>query len=198
MVLSILKKTLFAEEEFIIDQAPEPVHLEERPSDGSAAPSEAAGEGAKPQDLFSQMDALLVEQVRLAEKARHLEMKGAGNDEFGRFAKQLLPFLDNFSHVLDLARERPPSEELNAWLKSVESLYSRITSLLEQYDLRFVNSIGKVVNLDIHEVIDYRFTDQFPHNTVIKEVAKGVVFRGHLLRDAKVVVACNPNEDGAK
>lgn len=146
---------------------------------------------------MSQMEALLLEQVRLAEKARLLEMKGAGNDEFGRFVKQLLPFLDNFAHLLDMARERPPSEEVNNWLKSVEALYFRITSLLETFDLRFVNSIGKEVNLDIHEVIDYRFTDQFPHNTVIKEHSKGVVFRGHLLRDAKVVVACNPKGEGA-
>ena len=206
MVFSIVKKALFPEE-FTIDQAPEPVFLNVEPEadaagqDDPGAPGrqalEAIFSGGKGQDLLSQMEALLLEQVRLAERARQLEMKGAGSDEFGRYVKQVLPFLDNFAHLLDMARERPPSEEVNNWLKSVEALYFRITNLFESYDLRFVNSIGKVVNLDIHEVIDYRFTDQFPHNTVIKEVQKGVVFRGHLIRDAKVVVACNPNGDNA-
>jgi molecular chaperone GrpE (heat shock protein) len=50
---------------------------------------------------------------------------------------------------------------------------------------------GKLVNFDIHDVVEYRRTNQYPHNTVIKELQKGVVFRDRLLREAKVVVACN-------
>jgi molecular chaperone GrpE len=152
----------------------------------------------KGQDLLSQMAALLVEQVRLTERARQLETSKAGDDEFGRFIRQALPFLDNFSRLLDMAREYPPSEELNNWLKSVEALYYRIINLLESYGLRFINSIGKVVNLDLHEVVDYRLTDQYPHDTIMKEMQKGVVFRGRLLRDAKVVVACNESDRQAK
>lgn len=207
VVLSLVKKSWFPEE-FTIDQQPEPVYMREEHPAGEPSESENSEDaprlsleqifqGRMGQDLLSQMTALLLEQVRLMERARQLELKGAGNDEFGRFVKQVLPFLDNFAHMLDMARERPPSEEVNAWLKSVEALYFRIVNLLESYDLRFINSLGKVVNLDIHEVIDYRFSDQFPHNTVMKEVQKGVVFRGHLIRDAKVVVACNPNGGNA-
>ena len=144
------------------------------------------------------MSALLIEQVRLTERARQLEMSKAGDDEFGRFVRQALPFLDNFARLLDMAREYPPTEELNNWLKSVEALYYRIINLLESYGLRFINSIGKVVNLDLHEVVDYRTTDQYPHDTIMKEMQKGVVFRGRLLRDAKVVVACNEPERPAK
>ena len=201
MVLSFVKNMF--PEEFTIDQSPEPVYApleqdSEKANDTADERQERFSfeemfRGNTSQDLLSQMSALLMEQVRLAERARQLEMKGAGNDEFGRFTKQVLPFLDNFSRLLEMAREYPPSEEITNWLKSVEELYFRIINLLESYDLRFINSLGKVVNLDIHEVIDYRFTDQFPHNTVIKDVQKGVVFRGHLIRDAKVVVACNNN-----
>lgn len=111
--------------------------------------------------------------------------------------RQVLPFLDNYAHLLDLAREHPPSEEITNWLRSVEALYFRIVNLLESYGLRFINSIGKVVDLDYHEVIDYRPTLQHPHNTIIKELQKGVVFRGRLLRDAKVVVACNTSDPDA-
>jgi molecular chaperone GrpE len=209
VVISLVKKALFPEE-FTIDQQPEPVFVPVEPEAGEAAGGEeekrpaseavldALFHSGRAQDLLSQMEALLLEQERLAEKARLLEMKGAGNDEFGKFAKQVLPFMDNFAHLLDMAREHPPSEEINNWLKSIEALYFRMASLLESYDLRFINSFGKVVDLDMHEVIDYRFTDQFPHNTVIKELQKGVVFRGRLIRDAKVVVACNPNSESSR
>lgn len=196
MVFALLKRSLFPQE-FVIDEKPVPVFTPD-PAEQQAAedrsalnPLEELYGGFKGQDLLSQMAFLLLEQVRLAEKARQLENSRAGDDEFGRFVRQILPFLDNFSRLLDMVREHPPSEEVNNWLKSVEALYYRIVNLLESYGLRFINSIGKVVDLNYHEVVDYRTTNQYPHNTIMKEMQKGVVFRGRLIRDAKVVVACN-------
>lgn len=142
-------------------------------------------------DLLTQLADIMLEQVKLADKARRLEARGAGDDEFGRFVRQALPFLDNFARLLDMAREYPASEELNNWLKSVEALYFRLVNLLESFGLVFINSIGKPVDLDFHEVVEYRNTREHSHNTVIRELQKGIVFRGRLIRDAKVVVACN-------
>ncbi|HPK04006.1 MAG TPA: nucleotide exchange factor GrpE [Candidatus Sumerlaeota bacterium] len=143
-------------------------------------------------DLLTQMTELLAEQARLELKTRQLEMNaGAGDDEFGRFVRQLLPFVDNYSHLLDMAREQSHDPELDAWLRNIEALYFRIIRLLEDFGLRFISSVGKQVDLDYQEVVEYRRTDEYPHNTVIRELQKGAVFRGKLLRDAKVVVACN-------
>ena len=195
-------------EQFVIDEQPLPVCRPEHPSPdqppvpGALLPVEAIFEEgippangsaapASPDDLLTQVMRVLSEQQELAAKASRLEKAGSGSDEFGRFVRNLLPFMDNFAHLLDLARENPPSDELTGWLSSVEALYFRATNLLESYGLRFINSAGKVVNLDIHDVVEYRQTDQYPHNTVIKELQKGVVFRDRLIREAKVVVACN-------
>jgi molecular chaperone GrpE len=194
--LAFLKRTLFPEE-FVIDEAPvsvyqpDPAEAQKIREGSIANPLEEIFGGGKGQDLLSQMERLLVEQIRLAEKARQLEKNKFNDDEFGSFVRQIMPFLDNFSHLLELAREYPPTEELNNWLKSVEALYYRIVNLLESFGLRFINSMGKVVDLNYHEVVDYRMTNQYPHNTIMKELQKGVVFRGRLLRDAKVVVAHN-------
>lgn len=184
--------------EFVIDEQPLEVF---RPGDDAAievaedkiedsAPLEIMS-ATQAQDMLTQVMQILVDQDELARKARYLETRQGGNDEFGRFVRNLLPFLDNFAHLLDLARQHPPSEEMTNWLKGVEALYFRIVSLMESYDLRFINSAGKLVNFDIHDVVEYRRTDQYPHNTIIKELQKGVVFRDRLLREAKVVVACN-------
>lgn len=185
--------------EFVVDEQPLEVY---RPDEAAVAvmdkPDEVATVEDQPaasvdgaQDLLTQVMRILVDQDNLARKARFLESRQGGGDEFGQFVRGLLPFMDNFSHLLDLARESPPSEELTNWLRGVEALYFRIVSLMETYDLRFINSTGKLVNFDIHDVVEYRRTDQYPHNTVIKELQKGVVFRDRLLREAKVVVACN-------
>lgn len=179
--------------EFVIDEKPEAVFesktAESRATQSSPGQPKAAGEEA---GLLRQMTDLLCEQERLQQLATHLERKGGGNDdEFYRFVKQALPFLDNFERLLELARENPPSEELTNWLKSVETLYYRITRVLEQFGLRFINSVGKEVDFEFQDVVEYRPTREFAHNTVIKEIQKGVVFRGRLIRDARVVVACN-------
>jgi len=200
----MLKEALFPEE-FVIDEGPVEVYVPEE----RAPEAEGAAEGgvsfdlifgrAKGQDLLAQMTDLMLEQVRLVEKARQLELTKETDDEFARFVRQALPFLDNFAHLLDMARENPPSAEVNTWLRGVEALYYRIVKLFDDYGLRFINSIGKVVDLDYHEVVDYRPSSQFSHNTIIKEMQKGVVFRGRLFRDAKVVVACNhPKDHGLK
>lgn len=142
-------------------------------------------------DLKTQIENLLLEQVRLTEKAKHLESRRVGDDEFGRFVKQALPFLDNFHRLLELARENPPSEEVDSWLRNVEALYFRLVNLLETYGFVFINSVGKKIDLDYHEVIEYRASPDHAPDTVIRELQKGVVFRGRLLRDAKVIVAAN-------
>jgi molecular chaperone GrpE (heat shock protein) len=145
----------------------------------------------KGNDLISEMATLMIQQHELIQKAKLMELNRSGDDEFGRFVRQLLPFLDNFNHVLDKAREHEGSDEIQNWLKSVEALYYRITSLLDSFELRFVSALGKPVNLDFQEVIEYRTTDQYKNDAVIHEIQRAAVFRGRLLREAKVVVAYN-------
>jgi molecular chaperone GrpE len=199
MPVTWLKRTFFPEL-FVIDERPEEVYVPvlresvvEAAAEGTGAGSVEGenGQGAG-DDLFAEISRLLLEQVRLEQKAKHLESGQRGDDEFARFIRQALPFLDNFWRLLEMAREHPPSDELKNWLGNVESLYFRIVRLLESYGLVFMNAVGKEVNLDYHEVIEYRPSKEHPHNQVIKEMEKGVVFRSRLLRDAKVVVAFNP------
>ena len=54
-----------------------------------------------------------------------------------------------------------------------------------------MDTIGKPVDLDRHEVVEYRRSDEYTHNTVITERQKGYVFRNKIIRDAKVVVSHN-------
>ncbi len=187
-------KNYWYPEEFVVDErtvsvfTAAPEIAETRPETGTI--NDLMGRAAT-NDLLTQVSALLQEQVRLAEKAHVLAQSKSGDGDFIRFVRSILPFMDNFAHMLDLARENPPSPEMDNWLKSVESLYFRMVKILESNDVRFINSIGQRVNLDIHEVIEYRPSSVHPHDTVMKEVAKGVVYKDRLIRDAKVVVACN-------
>lgn len=162
--------------EFVIDERPEPIHLSRE-------------QGTE--DLLGLIGGVMLENERLQDLNTKLQERTAQPVETEKLFKGLLPTLDSFDRVLALARSYPPSAEIDNWLKSVESIYFRLLSMLENYGLYQLKAAGKKVDLDAHEVVEYRKSDEHPNDVVISERQKGYVFRGKLLRDAKVVVAYN-------
>jgi len=177
---------LFYGEEFVVDEPKEEIYVSTYPEAGSA----------NGDDLISLLTRRIKEHEKMMELAYELQERTEEN-EMPRFIRSLLPSLDGFERILNFAREYPKSEEIDNWLKSVESLYFRQIRLLRNFGLKAVETVGKPVDLNYHEVVDYRPTKDYPHNEVIQEMQKGYLYRGKVLRDAKVVVACNePNMKG--
>ena len=167
--------------EFAIDARPVPIHF--------------AGE-EQDRGLLASISVLMRENERLADVAEELRNRSESPQELERFMKSLLPTLDSFDRVLSLARSYPKSEEIDNWLKSVESINYRLLTMLEGYGLIQLKTVGTPVNLDLHEVVEYRPSEDHPNDVVISERQKGYVLRGKLLRDAKVVVAYNERLKG--
>ena len=162
--------------EFVVDEKPVPVHFLRREHE---------------EDLGEGLGVLMLENERLQDLADELSKRSGQPQDLEKFIRTLLPTLDSFDRVLSLAREYPKSDEIDNWLKSVESISFRLLSMLEGYGLYQLKTVGAKVNLDLHEVVEYRPSVDHPNDTVISERQKGYVFRGKLLRDAKVVVAYN-------
>ncbi|MGB9690864.1 MAG: nucleotide exchange factor GrpE [Candidatus Sumerlaeaceae bacterium] len=163
--------------EFVIDE--KPVNLQ--------MPDEVVSE----KDLLSSVAETMKRLADLEfEKEELLRCQGKP-EELEKFIRQLLPTLDAFDRVLAMARAYPKNDEIDNWLKAVESIYYRLLRLLESYGLQQLNTVGKKVDLNIHDVVEYRPSTEHPHDTVISERQKAYMFRGKLLRDAKVVVAYN-------
>ena len=142
-------------------------------------------------DLLTELSSIMAEKGRLAQLAAEITPAAQTDDEFGRFVRQAIQFLDGLDRIIELGRKEEQSEEFQGWFSSVEAVYERIATLFEQHDLRALHCMGQEVDFSLHDVIEYRRTRDHPHNTVIEEIRKGYVFRGRILRDAKVVVACN-------
>jgi molecular chaperone GrpE len=143
------------------------------------------------EDLTDLVSGVLLDNERLRDLTEELKSRKSGGDEMEKVIRAILPTLDSFERILSLARGFAKSDEVDNWLKSVETIYYRMLATLENYDLKQLNCVGQKVNLDIHEVVEYRPSLEFPNDTVISERQKGYVFRGKLLRDAKVVVVFN-------
>ncbi len=148
--------------------------------------------GTEQEDLITLISKVMVENERLQDIRTELESKVESPEEMENFMKKMLPILDGFERILDLAHEYPPSKELDNWFKSMETVYFRFLTLLEKYGLKALDTIGKPVNLNCHDVVEYRATLNYQPDIVISERQKGYYFNNKLIRDAKVVVAYNP------
>ncbi len=171
------------EREFVIDEKPVPV-------------LEPNADLAPEIDLVTALSQTMKKLDLLELEKEELIKRQSRPEELERFMKALLPTLDGFDRLLSMARAtKVENEEVNNWLKAIESIYFRLLRLLENFGLYQLQSVGKKVDLNVHEVVEYRPSDEHPHDTVISERQKGYVFRGKLLRDAKVVVAYKERSD---
>ena len=147
-------------------------------------------------DLVQSISSVMLDNERLADMAEELRSLSSSPEEMEKFMKSLLPTLDSFDRILSLARGYEKSEEIDNWLKSIESIHYRLLVMLEGYGLYQLKTTGTLVDLDMHEVVEYRASEGHPNDVVISERQKGYVFRNKLLRDAKVVVAYNERLKG--
>ena len=171
----------FGDMDFAVDEQPVPL---------AAQPASATVE-AEAIDLVGQLSALMAGNEQLAVTAKLLERSRGGTDEMESLMRRVLPVLDGFERILALGRELPEDAATNNWLQSIEGLYFRLKSLLEKTGLFGIEAVGQPVNLDLHEVVEYRYSPDHEPDTVVSVRQRGYVFCGRLLRDAQVVVARN-------
>ena len=143
-------------------------------------------------DLISLISRVMIENERLQDIRSQLDPSSDDTVFVENFMRRMITLLDGFERILNLARRYPPSEELDNWLKSIETIYFRLLNILQKYGLKSIDTIGKEVNLNCHDVVEYRTTTDYPADTVISERQKGYTWNDKLIRDAKVVVAHNP------
>ncbi len=154
------------------------------------------GEERGATDLLQAVATILAEHDQLISRTRELESQTGDPEETLRMVKNLVPVLDGIERVLAFARQSRPSEELTNWLRSVEVVYYRLLNTLERVGLETVATLGKPVDLNCQEVVEYMPSKEHGHDHVVSERQKGYRFRGKLIRDAKVVVAYNPKGTG--
>ncbi len=194
--LTFLKKntdelrSLLFEPDFIVDEKPIQIKQDQHKLD-TVSMTILAEQGEENTDILSIFGNLVRRQVRALERAQAAEAEKDRSGEVEKMIKAILPFLDSFDRVLEAARAAEQTEQMTNWLKSVESLYFRFLKILERFGLVPLTSIGRTVDLNLHDVVEYRPTVDHPGDTVIAERQKGYVYHGRLLREAQVVVAQN-------
>jgi len=101
--------------------------------------------------------------------------------------------IEVFLPCLDIFKEAKKSITDESVLKGVEMVENKIIDSLSSLGVKKVESIGKVYDPKIHNVIAVVKNEQLENDIIIDEYQSGYEFNGKIIRDAKVIV--NKKED---
>lgn len=94
----------------------------------------------------------------------------------------LLPIIDNF----ELALKNVP--EQSDFAKGIELIYSQLFTLLEGRGVEVINTEKATFDPYYHEAL-LKVESDLPANTILEEFQKGYLFKGQVLRHAKVKIS---------
>jgi molecular chaperone GrpE len=99
----------------------------------------------------------------------------------------LLSIADDFDRALNEAR-KSGSDQLKVWIEGFELTKKSLDKLLAKYDVQEVKETVKF-NPELHEAVMHVESPDHKSGDVVTVLQKGYVFKGHVLRPAKVSVA---------
>jgi len=162
------------------------------PIDASALPVYEFSHQSADYDVMQSLGLLMFDNNKLSDLNTQLMNPKTSVNEMKGILKSFLPSLDSFDRILKAAEQSPTQDELlQNWIISIQTIHTKLLQTLQKVGLEPIDSIGKPIDLNCHEVVEYRKTQDYPHNTVIDEVSRGYLFKGETLREAQVIVACN-------
>ena len=103
------------------------------------------------------------------------------------FAKALLPVVDNLDRAIESSSNDKQTD--NSVVEGVSMTLKEIMRVLEQFSLKPFESLGETFDPGFHQAMYQEETEEYPDNTIIKELQKGYMIHDRLLRPAMVVVS---------
>ena len=106
-------------------------------------------------------------------------------EEKGILIIKILEVLDNFERAIESTQDY----ENNPILDGILSIYAQLVSILKEYGVQRIDSLGKGFDPKIHEAVGVLKTEDNKQNVVIDELQSGYTIGEKLLRPSKVQVA---------
>ena len=103
-----------------------------------------------------------------------------------RVITQLLPIVDDFDRAL--AQQKVQPSDAKAWGEGFELIHKSLQKMLESFDVKEI-SADLPFDPELHEALVSVEDSGRPSGEVVEILQKGYLFRGKVLRPAKVSVA---------
>ena len=113
-------------------------------------------------------------------------------EEFRKYSnevliKQLLTVVDNLERAIESAKNNDIA--VNSIAEGVEMTHKEILTILEKFNTKPIECIETPFDPEFHQAVSQEESDEFPDNTVIRELMKGYMLHDRLIRPSMVVVS---------
>jgi molecular chaperone GrpE len=113
-------------------------------------------------------------------------------EEFRKFAnesiiKDLLSVVDNLERAIESSCNHEGSDD--CLTEGVNLTLKEILRILEKFGVKPIESLGKTFDPTFHQAFSQEETEDYPDNTVFRELQKGYMIHDRLLRPSMVVVS---------
>jgi len=117
----------------------------------------------------------------------------------GAILRELLPVVDGFDRALQSFEANPDGQaspghagSAAQYREGMELLYRLVLDALAQAGATPIETEGREFDPNLHEALSREMTAEVEDGTVVRELRRGYMFKGKLLRPAQVVVAVHP------
>lgn len=102
---------------------------------------------------------------------------------------ELLPVLDDFDRMMKTWNDKHDAESLG---KGVNLVYEKFRNVLKEQGLKYIEAEGKPFDVNLHEAIMQKESEDLNPDTVTDEIEKGYYLKDKVIRHSKVVVSKKP------
>ena len=146
-------------------------------------------DGKKEAAVSESVDAILEKErqksLRLLADYQNLE-KQIIDRVNSRGDKIILDFLTVYE---DFIRTKDAYEKEGGNVDNLNGIIKNMESILGNYDVKPIETEGKKFDPKLHEVIQELEDDNHEEGTIVKEIAKGYIVRGEVMKYSKVCVS---------
>jgi len=107
--------------------------------------------------------------------------------------KEMLTIVDNLSLAIQASNEH--SNDPNSIVEGIDMTQKQVLDLLEKNNVKPIESIGNPFDPRYHEAFLQEESEEYPDNTVIRELQRGYILHDRLLRPAVVAVSKSKESD---
>lgn len=108
-----------------------------------------------------------------------------------KFAKAFLDVVDNFEKALESLKA--PSD-INSIIVGIQMVHYQVVSLLQEFGIEKIDAFGEFNPL-YHEALETVKDRDLNVNQIVKVLQNGYLYKGKVIRPAKVVVAIPEEEE---
>lgn len=132
--------------------------------------------------------------VMNAERKREVEDQAEGHRrEMERLLQQLVEVLDTLEQVFAAASEQEETMDpiTRRWVNSFRSVERLLQNILRQHGVVPIKTLDSMFDPAWHTIVDVVPDPSHPNEYIVEESSKGYLWRGNVLRRAKVVAVRN-------